>query len=87
MSRGNEPAFPAKTEVRGNPIQFFGLSKREMLAGMMLQGLVSTTHVTGDTVRVKAPMAEDACALADALIRELARTKDKSEPKIPVDSL
>lgn len=53
---GNQPAFPASDEViRGGT---FGLTKREYLAGLALQGLLSD-HDSGVNLDIKAVKIAD----------------------------
>lgn len=66
------PAFPIATDLNTNPTFFKGLTKREIFAGMALQGILSSFDVN-----FKAPSRIDdhnkiarlSYELSDAMIR------------------
>jgi hypothetical protein len=64
-SIGNAQVFPLSL---GDNFNSFGLSKRELFAAMAMQG-IAAGDVTGTVMNV----AADAVALADALLKELAK--------------
>ena len=78
--KGDESAFPVELEVQMNGVTHHrisspGLSKRELLAGMALQGiLASRVDVPSSTIYKmdKEWTASEAVQYADALLRELA---------------
>lgn len=71
MSNADQPAFSTSTHVRNHFTNKFegGLTKRELIAAMVLQGLCAQPDTTmqGDV--------EASVKFADALLNELERTK------------
>lgn len=70
-TEGNEPANPVSMSDR-----WAGLTKREMLAAMMMQGFISAwgSHDLTD----REDIAHDAVLFADALIKELNNTSTEN---------
>lgn len=69
MSKGNDPAYGWKADLGGGvAVQSHGLTKRELIAAMVLQGLCAQLDTTmqGDV--------EASVKFADALLAELERT-------------
>lgn len=75
----NEPAFPTK-DVLG--LMYSGLTKRELLAAMAMQGLLNniSSLKESDWIGQKTPqfMAELSAQSADALIAELEKSNERS---------
>jgi hypothetical protein len=78
MSNGNDPAFPGETEYfhgkdekTGTDIwdRFSGLTKREWMAALCLQGMLTDFGPDKNWIREQA--AKEAIAFADALLAEL----------------
>ena len=80
---GAGPAFPVYPRHEGTQSRelagMIGLSKRELLAGMALQGLLANsvglaamTHATNDPSKGSVGFSKWAVQLADSLLRELA---------------
>lgn len=70
MENNHKPAFPA---VEGSTAFYEpGLSKREWLAGMALQGILSNPQLDIATTKMEI-IARDAGALADTLLLELSK--------------
>jgi len=83
MSNGSEPAF-ANLSVDQNQktgatilVPKGGLSKRELISAMCLQGLLSTLTIERDAHSKF--LAETAVMHADALLRELSANKESGE--------
>ena len=77
MINPNEAAF-ASPSVPGVENGTWGLTKRELFAAMVMQGLFSDPARTGNL----ASYAEDAVTAADALIARLNATTPAAEPLI-----
>jgi len=83
MSNGSEPAFPTKNETTKLGDAYVtllgasGLSKRELIAAMCLQGLLSTLTIERDAHSKF--LAETAVMHADALLAELSSNKESGE--------
>ena len=73
MSNGSEPANPI---LAGGAIST-GLTKRELIAAMCLQGLLSTLTIERDAH--SRFLAETAVMHADALLAELSSNKESGE--------
>lgn len=77
-NRVSQPAFPLNGDKWQNEIgrgvgldEFKGLTKREYFAGLAMQGILSNpNNVPSSNVNFKL-IAEDACLLADELLRQL----------------
>jgi hypothetical protein len=73
MSMRNELAFPSQPLGQGGiPIAQMadGLTKRELLAAMAMQGLLAGS---GDTLLAPAWVASEAVGYADELLKKLAK--------------
>lgn len=82
----NDPAFPEfrhPTKVTDHPIPYWtaGLTKREWLAGMAMQGLISHIEEREDyTAKLPAGViARMAVSQADALLAELEKTNKENK--------
>lgn len=83
MSNANDMAFPVAPEHAPNNSMQFGLTKREYIAAMAMQGLLSNP---GGPIQVNAScgwsltnctredVAGAACRFADALLAELSES-------------
>lgn len=74
MTNPNDPAIPCVVEEEGILMQKLGLTKREHLAALCLQGLSHDSIIEkqcGDDTAVA--LSKVAVSLADALIVELNR--------------
>jgi hypothetical protein len=67
----NEPAFP----IDGT--QFYGLTKREWLAGMAMQGILSSAYASSQYDVGNTSVSVEAVRFSGALIAELERTGEK----------
>lgn len=85
MENKDTPAFPQSCCVNENGVylatnantesaQVVGLSKRELIAAMAMQGYLSNHELTTDTTPLEVT-ARDAVKQADALIAELSKTQ------------
>ena len=54
------------------------LSKRELIAAMAMQGMLSSPHITDLFSNRQDVLSRDAVCYADALLRELKMTEDSS---------
>lgn len=88
-NNANLPAFPLSAEAEqrifeGYGFVYMGLTKREYLAGLAMQGMVGSidseenylrlkSHATRDGLTVSQWISRDAIKQADALINELAK--------------
>jgi hypothetical protein len=80
MSNANEPAFPSQTheyDGQGKVLQYDigGLTKREHIAAMALQGWLAT-FTDPDCRALPDKCAKFAVECADALLAELERAHD-----------
>lgn len=76
MKNGEQPAYPSKAKNESAMIEKFrGLSKRELVAAMAMQGLLSIDdenyYVNNHALHTES-VAKDAVAMADALLKELS---------------
>lgn len=82
MTNGNDPAFPKvpiTQEDRG--ISWPGLTKREWLAGMAMQGILANSKYATEGTKLNGRILgvdEASLQLADALLAAL-RSSDKTE--------
>lgn len=77
---GNDPAFP-DPNVRA-VTDYKGLTKREWLAGMAMQGLLSNSYMTEEGEKRgfdRAAVSEWAVKHADALLAALHKTEKSGE--------
>lgn len=71
MKKGDEPAFPISIDTGDRVKGFYGLTKRQWLAGMAMQGMlanerqVSFFETTGNAAKA---VAELSFEIADAMI-------------------
>lgn len=77
MSKANEPAFPQSDEPSKVPTYQMGLTKRELMAGLAMQGILAMhAHRELDPSEVKGKtIVTNAVTLADALLAELERVQ------------
>lgn len=76
MTNPNDPAFLNETVNSDGSPQKCGLTKREWLAGMALQGLIAMAAPLGGERNPSPKMyAEYATYVADALIAELSKNE------------
>jgi hypothetical protein len=76
IALGNEPAFPTSPVTNANGEVNWGangLTKREQLAAMAMQGILSNSVYEPPRQKKLAAMAADAVDAADALLAELAK--------------
>lgn len=73
MSNRDEPAFPM-VEQRGEEGQRYGLTKREYFAGLAMQGLCADPSYRV-LISSAEHAAQNAVAIADAILAELERTE------------
>lgn len=74
MSNRDEPAFPARLSFRGDEQLFAGMTKREYFAALAMQGLCADPN-NHDIFSSIEHAAQNAVAIADALLAELERAK------------
>lgn len=66
---GDDGAFPSQFESRGLTHTRFGLTKREYIATLAMQGALANPERMGNTREI----AEASVTWADALIKELSK--------------
>lgn len=69
MSNGNDMAFPVDYTQTPNNTYQLGLTKRELFAGMAMQGIISSLDMKVPNTDV----AVAAVKMADQLLKELAK--------------
>lgn len=69
MSNADQPAYPTSSDT--DPV-CDGLTKRELIAAMAMQGLIAQTPVAVSATE----LARQAVICADALLVELSKTKE-----------
>lgn len=68
----NETAFPV-VHPDGSGVQYFGLSKRELIAAMAMQGMLASETEASNYGHIGF-LAESAVKRADALLEALAKS-------------
>lgn len=71
--KSSDPAFPVKPEYNdsGEPQIYTGLNKREWLASMAMQAIVSNVDYDTGPGEYYVAVARESCRLADALLAKL----------------
>lgn len=73
-SNGNQPAYPFTTDAEKDTELYSGLTKRELIAAMAMQGLLAgdvKKYEVNDDVLHGFLVAKDAIHCADALLNKL----------------